>query len=110
MRNDVRAFFCVLNLILTYDLYSLDKPSFSLCYKGTGMNDSELAFAHLIMSEHVIESISQLISDLLDLELLSVDLVLDVVDPLVQLGDVHLAVLKSASIIRVFDLIFLRIL
>merc|ERR1712102_33037 len=48
------------------------------------------------MSEHVIESISQLVSDLLYLELLSVDLVLNVVNPLVELGDVHLSVLESA--------------
>merc|ERR1712020_855829 len=56
------------------------------------------------MSEHVIESISQLISDLLDLELLSVDLVLNVVNPLVELGDVHLSVLESALSHLVFVL------
>merc|ERR1719464_48938 len=56
------------------------------------------------MSEHVIESVSQLISNLLDLELLSVDLILDVVNPLVQLGDVHLSVLESALSHLVFVL------
>merc|ERR1711902_241190 len=56
------------------------------------------------MSEHVIESVSQLISDLLDLEFLSVDLVLDVVNPLVELGDVHLSVLESALSHLVFVL------
>ena len=48
------------------------------------------------MSEHIIKGVSQLISNLLNLELLSVDLVLDVVNPLVELGDVHLAVLEPA--------------
>merc|ERR1711993_34826 len=48
------------------------------------------------MSKHIVEGVSQLISNLLDLQLLSVDLVLDVVNPLVQLGDVHLSVLEPA--------------
>merc|ERR1719297_651244 len=48
----------------------------------------------LIMSKHIVEGVSQLISNLLDLQLLSVDLVLDVVNPLVQLGYVHLSVLE----------------
>ena len=51
---------------------------------------------YLIVGEHVIKSITELISNLLDLELLPVDLVLDVVNPLVELGDVHLAVLEPA--------------
>ena len=46
------------------------------------------------MSEHVVKGVAQVISTLLDLELLPVDLVLDVVNPLVELGDVHLAVLE----------------
>merc|ERR1711930_28023 len=50
----------------------------------------------LIVSKHVVESISKFISDLLDLQLLPVDLVLDVVNPLVELGDVHLSVIKPA--------------
>ena len=50
----------------------------------------------LIVSKHVIEGISELISDLLDLDLLSVDLILDVVNPLVELGDVHLSVLEPS--------------
>ena len=48
------------------------------------------------MSKHVIKGISKLISNLLDLDLLPVDLILDVVNPLVELGDVHLSVLESA--------------
>ena len=48
------------------------------------------------MSKHIVEGVSQLISNLLDLQLLSVDLVLDVVNPLVQLGDVHLSVLEPS--------------
>ena len=47
----------------------------------------------LVVCEHVVKGLSQLVRHLLHLQLLAVDLVLDVVDPLVQLGDVHLAVL-----------------
>ena len=49
----------------------------------------------LVVGEHIVEGLSELIGTLLDLQLLPVDLVLNVVDPLVQLGDVHLTVLKS---------------
>merc|ERR1711964_829352 len=48
----------------------------------------------LVVGDHVVEGVVQLVGTLLDLQLLPVDLVLDVVDPLVELGDVHLAVLK----------------
>ena len=47
-----------------------------------------------IIGEHVVKGIAQLVGTLLDLELLPVDLILDVVDLLVQLRDVHLAILK----------------
>merc|ERR1711992_199465 len=50
--------------------------------------------ANLVVGDHVIEGVIELVGTLLDLQLLPVDLVLDVVDPLVQLGDVHLAVLE----------------
>merc|ERR1719288_43565 len=50
--------------------------------------------ANLVVGDHVIEGVVELVRTLLDLQLLPVDLVLDVVDPLVQLGDVHLAVLE----------------
>ena len=49
---------------------------------------------YLVVSEHVVKGIAQVVSTLLDLQLLPVDLVLDVVNPLVELGDVHLAVLE----------------
>ena len=49
-----------------------------------------------IVVQHVVESLSKLVSASLDLQLLSVDLVLNVVHTLVQLRDVHLAVLKPA--------------
>ena len=49
----------------------------------------------LVVLEHVIKGLAQLVGHLLDLQLLSEDLVLDVVDPLVQLGDVHLTVLGT---------------
>merc|ERR1739849_38072 len=48
------------------------------------------------MSKHIVEGVSQLVSNLLDLQLLSVDLVLNVVNSLVELGDVHLSVLEPA--------------
>ena len=47
----------------------------------------------LIMSKHVIKSLSKFVSNLLDLELLSVDFILNVVNSLVKLGDVHLSIL-----------------
>merc|ERR1711971_1452657 len=50
--------------------------------------------ANLVVGDHVVEGVVKLVRTLLDLQLLTVDLVLDVVDPLVELGDVHLAVLK----------------
>merc|ERR1719323_342607 len=50
----------------------------------------------LIMSEHVIKGIAEVIRTLFDLQLLSVDLVLDVINSLVKLGNVHLSVLKAA--------------
>merc|ERR1719230_1006729 len=50
--------------------------------------------ANLVVGDHVIEGVIELVRTLLDLQLLPVDLVPDVVDPLVQLGDVHLAVLE----------------
>ena len=48
----------------------------------------------LIVSEHVVKGIAEVIRTFLDLQLLPVDLILDVVNPLVELGDVHLAVLE----------------
>merc|ERR1719468_1480772 len=51
--------------------------------------------AFLVVGKHVIECVIEFIRTLLDLELLSVNLVLDVVNPLVELGDVHLSVLES---------------
>merc|ERR1719400_1322824 len=50
--------------------------------------------ANLVVGDHVIEGVVELVGTLLDLQLLPVDLVLDVIDPLVQLGDVHLSVLE----------------
>ena len=49
----------------------------------------------LVVLQHVVERVVQLIRTSFDLQLLPVDLVLDVVDSVVQLRDVHLAVLKS---------------
>merc|ERR1719245_2882930 len=49
----------------------------------------------LVVGEHVIEGVVEFIGTLLDLQLLSVDLILNVINPLVELGDVHLSVLES---------------
>merc|ERR1719211_650925 len=46
----------------------------------------------LVVIEHVIESIIELIGHLLDLQFLTVDLILNIVNPVVELGDVHLTV------------------
>merc|ERR1712224_1157612 len=46
----------------------------------------------LVVVEHVIESIIELIGHLLDLQFLTVDLILNVVNPVVELGDVHLTI------------------
>ena len=54
---------------------------------------------HLVVVDHVVEGLIQLIGTLFDLELLPVDLVLDVVDPLVKLGNVHLSILKPRVMI-----------
>merc|ERR1719259_1132203 len=45
---------------------------------------------------HIIKGISKLISNLLNLELLSVDFIFNVIDSLVKLGDVHLTILEPS--------------
>merc|ERR1712050_429346 len=51
-------------------------------------------FNYLIIGHHIVECVVKLIRTSLDLQLLSVDLILNVVNSLVELGDVHLSVLK----------------
>merc|ERR1719225_334141 len=46
----------------------------------------------LVILKHIVKGIVKLIRDFLDLELLTVDLILNVVNPEVQFGDVHLSV------------------
>merc|ERR1712117_764543 len=57
------------------------------------------------MSKHVIKGVTKFISNLLDLEFLSVDLILNVINSLVKLGDVHLSILKSSlsNLVLVLD-------
>merc|ERR1719369_1211805 len=50
----------------------------------------------LVVGEHVIKGFSKLIRNLLDLQLFSVNLILNIVNLLIQLGDVHLSILKSS--------------
>ncbi len=47
----------------------------------------------LVVGKHVVKGVIQLIIGLLDLQLLTIDLVLQIVNPVVELGDVHLAIL-----------------
>ena len=58
------------------------------------INMSKNIYAYLIVGDHIIKSLVKLIRALLDLELLPVDLVLNIIDPVVQLSDVHLTILK----------------
>jgi hypothetical protein len=51
----------------------------------------------LVMGQHVIKSVAHLIGALLYLELLPVDLILDVIDTMIQLGDVHFPVLEPVN-------------
>ena len=46
----------------------------------------------LIMSKHIVKGVSQLISNLLNLELLSVDFIFNVINSVVQLGNVALSI------------------
>merc|ERR1719326_325219 len=46
----------------------------------------------LVIFKHIVKGIVKLIRDFLDLELLTVDLILNVINPEVQFGDVHLSV------------------
>merc|ERR1712088_932308 len=50
----------------------------------------------LIIVKHVVEGIAELIRHLLDLELFPVNLVLNVINPEVQFGDVHLSIFKAS--------------
>merc|ERR1719427_469482 len=55
----------------------------------------------LVVSKHVIEGVVKFIRNLLALQLLPVDLILNVVNPVVELGDVHLAVfIASLSLLQ----------
>ena len=63
------------------------------------------------MFQHVVKCFAQLVGNLLDLQLLSEDLILHIIDPLVQLRDVHLAVLVPALsnlelVLNIQDLVF----
>merc|ERR1712241_203332 len=46
----------------------------------------------LVILKHIIKGIVKLIRNFLDLELLTVDFILNVINPEVQFGDVHLSV------------------
>merc|ERR1711976_673512 len=46
----------------------------------------------LVVVKHIIESVIELIRHLLDLELLTVDLIFNIINSVVKIGDVHLSV------------------
>merc|ERR1719422_2306339 len=50
----------------------------------------------LIVSNHIIKGVAEFISNLLDLQLLTVNLIFNIIDPLVKLGDVHFSVLEPS--------------
>merc|ERR1719348_1186907 len=58
----------------------------------------------LVVGKHVIKGVIELIRTLLDLQLFSVDLILNVINSLVQLGNVHLSIFKSGLSNLVFVL------
>merc|ERR1719270_2678787 len=64
-----------------------------------------ISHVKLIMSKHVIKSISKFISNLLNLELFPVNFILNVINPLVKLGDVHFSILKStlSNLVLILD-------
>ena len=49
-------------------------------------------FAKSVFGEDIIERVVQLVVDLLDLELFPDDLIFDIVDPVIELGDIHLTI------------------
>jgi hypothetical protein len=50
-----------------------------------------------VVGQHVVERVAQFVSTLFDLELLAVDLVLYIVDPLIELGYIHLPILVPSQ-------------
>merc|ERR1740122_676949 len=56
----------------------------------------QISILELIVVKHVIEGIAELIRNLLDLELFTVNLILNIINPEVQFGDVHLSVFKAS--------------
>merc|ERR1712122_108181 len=50
----------------------------------------------LVVGQHVVEGIVELIRNLLDLELLSVDLILNIINSVIQFGNVALTIFISS--------------
>merc|ERR1711892_1212650 len=61
----------------------------------TSRYPQDLKAACLIVGNHIIKSLSKLISNLLDLQLLSVNFILNIINSLVKFGDAHLSIFKS---------------
>merc|ERR1740129_2263919 len=59
-------------------------------------SETPLTILELIIVKHVVEGIAELIRHLLDLELFTVNLILNIINPEVQFGDVHLSVSKAS--------------
>merc|ERR1711860_454616 len=58
----------------------------------------------LVVVKHVIKGFIELIRHLLDLQLFTVDLILNVINPVIQFGDVHLTIfIASFSMLELFQ-------
>merc|ERR1712029_21214 len=59
---------------------------------STLLDGPQMSSRFLVVVKHVIKGFDELIGYFLDLQLLTVDFILNVINPVVQLGDVHLSV------------------
>merc|ERR1719315_656219 len=65
------------------------KSTFAICNKFNEM------YNNLVVGQHIIEGISKFISAFFNLQLLPIDFIFNIVNLLVEFGDVHLSILKS---------------
>merc|ERR1739848_417547 len=59
--------------------------------EGTRIKNICWCFCSVVV-EHVIKGFIEFIRDFLDLELLTIDLILNIINPVVEHGDVHLSI------------------
>ena len=71
-------------------------PGRSCRYFDASISNLIVPLVHCsVLVQHLVESVVQLPRDRVDLELLPDDLVLELVDPEVELADVHLSILRT---------------